>query len=316
MIATDLAPAVAVGPAVPVAGIDLGGTKIETQVFGAGWRVTARRRRETPRDYAALVAGVAEEVTWAAGQGAGPVGIAAAGLVNPASGHAFTANLVATGHPFPADIAAAAGRAVTYVNDCRALTLSEAVLGAARGLSPVAGLILGTGIGGGLAVDGRLVPGATGTGGEFGHMAAPAHVLAGHGLPVIRCGCGRMGCVETYLAGPGLMRIAAHVGAAARDTAALAAARATDPAAARAWAIWCELAGELVIALAHVADPAAVVLGGGLSRIEGIAADVESAAARAAIPGFAVPRVMVAEGGDASGARGAALAALAGQGRG
>jgi predicted NBD/HSP70 family sugar kinase len=92
---------------------------------------------------------------------------------------------------------------------------------------------------------------------------------------------------------------------------ALAEARGTDPGARATWEAWCALVGELVVTLAHVADPAAVVLGGGLSRIKGVAEDVEAAARAAALPGFAVPRVLLAEGGDASGARGAALAALA-----
>ncbi len=293
------------------AGIDLGGTKIETQVFDEAWTLVGRRRRPTPAAYAALVDAMAEEVAWAEGAGAGAVGVAAAGLVNPGTGLALTANLAATGHPFPADIAARAGRRVTYVNDCRALTLSEAVLGAARGLSPVAGLILGTGIGGGLAVDGRLVPGPAGTGGEFGHTAAPAHVVQAHGLPVLSCACGRVGCLETLIAGPGLMRLARRFGAAADTPVALAEARGTDPGAGATWEAWCALVGELVVTLAHVADPAAVVLGGGLSRIKGVAEDVEAAARAAALPGFAVPRVLLAEGGDASGARGAALAALA-----
>lgn len=291
------------------AGIDLGGTKIETQVFDGSWALLGRRRRGTPRSYGALVEAVAGEVAWAEGKGARAVGIAAAGLVNPATGLALTANLVATGHPFPADIARLAGRPVLYVNDCRALTLSEAVLGAARGLSPVAGLILGTGIGGGLAVDGRLVPGPSGTGGEFGHVAAPAHLVHAHGLPVVACGCGRTGCIETLVAGPGLMRLARRFGAAAASPEELAAARGTDPGAREAWEVWCGLVGELVVTLAHVVDPAAVVLGGGLSRIAGVAADVEAAARAAALPGFATPRVLLAEGGDASGARGAALAA-------
>ncbi|MES2145025.1 MAG: ROK family protein [Pseudomonadota bacterium] len=159
-------------------GIDLGGTKIEAQIFDADWTRVAQRRIDTPRDYPGLVAAMADQIAWAGAQGGPrlPVGIAAAGLVNPATGLALTANLAATGHPFPADIAATAGRRVSYVNDCRALTLSEAIFGAARGLSPAVGLILGTGIGGGVAVEGRLVEGPATLGGEFGHFA-----IAGRG---------------------------------------------------------------------------------------------------------------------------------------
>ena len=293
-------------------GIDLGGTKIEAQIFGPDWTLRDRRRIDTPRDYPALVAAMAQQVAWIEGRagGAVPVGVAAAGLVNPATGHAYTANLPATGHPFPADIAAAAGRAVTYVNDCRALTLSEAIFGAARGLSPVAGLILGTGIGGGLAVQGRLIPGLAMMGGEFGHMAAPAHLVMAHGLPVVRCGCGRMGCMETLIAGPGLTRLAHALTGRALTPPQVALQRATDPAIARVWQVWCDLVAELLITLVFTADPAAIVLGGGLSQIDGVADDLTVALRAAQLPGFAIPRILIAQGGDASGARGAAYAAV------
>jgi predicted NBD/HSP70 family sugar kinase len=293
-------------------GIDLGGTKIEAQVFDGDWVCVDKRRIDTPKEYPALVAAMVEQVDWITTRAGAPVpvGVAAAGLVNPRNGHAFTANLCATGHPFPADISAAAGRAVTYVNDCRALTLSEAIFGAGRGMSPVAGLIIGTGIGGGVAVDGRLVPGPSMVGGEFGHFAAPAHVVAAHGLPVVRCGCGRMGCSETYIAGPGLSRLALHLTGRNLTPPEIAEGKESDPALARVWALWCELAAELLVTLTFVIDPAAIVLGGGLSKVPGVARDLSAALTRAQLPGFSIPRIMVAEAGDASGARGAAYAAL------
>ena len=194
-------------------GIDLGGTKIEAQIFDASWKRVAHRRIDTPRDYPALVAAMSDQIAWAEAQSgkALPVGIAAAGLVNPATGLALTANLAATGRPFPSEISAAAGQAVTYVNDCRALTLSEAMFGAARGMSPAVGLILGTGIGGGVAVLGRLVEGPATLGGEFGHFAIAAAPVVAHGLPIVTCGCGRPGCTETLIAGPGLVRLTRHL---------------------------------------------------------------------------------------------------------
>lgn len=294
------------------AGIDLGGTKIEAQVFAPDWTVAHRRRIDTPRDYDALVAAMAGQIAWARGVAGGalPVGIAAAGLVNPGTGHAYTANLPATGRPFPADIAAAAGQPVAYVNDCRALTLSEAVFGAARGLTPVVGLILGTGVGGGVAVGGRLLAGHGAVGGEFGHFAAPAHVVAAHGLPVHLCGCGRMGCTETYIRGPGLSRLARDLIGRDLTPPQIAAEKATDPQVARVWAVWCDLVAELLMTLTFTIDPAAVVLGGGLSQIAGLADDLGAALARAQLPGFRIPRILIAQGGDASGARGAAYAAL------
>jgi predicted NBD/HSP70 family sugar kinase len=299
-------------------GLDLGGTKIEAQVFGPDWTVADRRRLPTPKDYPDLVAAVADQVAWVTGRAGRPVpvGLAAAGLVNPATGLAYTANLPATGHPFPAEIDRACGRPVTYINDCRALTLSEATFGAARGLSPVAGLILGTGIGGGLAVDGRLIPGPAMVGGEFGHFAAPAHLVAAHNLPVVRCGCGRTGCTETLIAGPGMTRLAQALTGRALTPPEVAALKSTDPGAARVWSVWLDLVAELLMTLTFTVDPAAVVLGGGLSQIDGLAAGVTERLVTAQLPGFAIPQVLIAQGGDASGARGAAFAAWQAQGGG
>ena len=294
------------------AGIDLGGTKIEAQVFAADWSVTDRRRIETPRDYNGLVAAMADQIAWidATTGTTPPVGVAAAGLVNPATGLAYTANLPATGHPFPADISRVAGRAVTYINDCRALTLSEAIFGAARGMTPVVGLIIGTGIGGGVAVQGRLIPGPAMVGGEFGHTYAPAHLVVQHGLPIVRCGCGRMGCIETLIAGPGLTRIAQTITGRAMTPPEVTAAKAKDQNAAQAYAIWCELVAELLMTLSFTIDPAAIVLGGGLSNIPGLVADLTAAQTKVQLPGFASPKIMLAQAGDASGARGAAYAAV------
>jgi N-acetylglucosamine kinase len=293
------------------AGIDLGGTKIEAQLFAQDWTMTERRRTDTPRDYDGLVAAMADQLAWI-DRTAGcliPVGVAAAGLVNPATGLAFTANLPATGHPFPSDISRVAGRPVTYVNDCRALTLSEAIFGAAKGMTPVVGLILGTGIGGGVAVEGHLLPGPALVGGEFGHMSAPAHLVVAHGLPVVRCGCGRMGCIETLVAGPGLTRLMQSLTGQTMSPPDLVAARDTDAGAARVWGIWCDLVAELLMTLTFTIDPAAIVLGGGLSKVPGVDRDLTAALARVQLPGFAIPRILIAEAGDASGARGAAFAA-------
>lgn len=293
-------------------GIDLGGTKIEAQVFDAGWNLAGRRRIDTPKDYDALVAAVAGQVGWIAGQAGRPVpvGIAAAGLVNPATGIALTANLAATGRPFPADIAAAAGRAVTYVNDCRAMALSEAVFGAARGLSPAVGLILGTGIGGGVVVEGQLLPGLAATGGEFGHYPLAAAPVMRLGLPVVACGCGRAGCTETLISGTGLARLARHMTGRAVTAAEVAGGRADDPALQAVWQVWCELAAEMIVTLCFTIDPRVVVLGGGLSQAPGLIGDLTAALGRAQLAGYAVPLLRLAEGGDASGARGAAWAAV------
>lgn len=296
-------------------GIDLGGTKIEAQVFRPDWSLAARRRVDTPKGYDDLLAVMADQISWIETQaGAVPIGIAAAGLVNPATGLALTANLPATGRPFPADIVAKAGRAVTYINDCRALTLSEAVFGAAKGFSPAIGLIIGTGIGGGVAVHGRLIAGPAALGGEFGHFALAAGPVLAHGLPVIRCGCGRLGCTETLISGPGLSRIVRHKTGRDLTPPQIATLRKTEATIAECWDIWCDLVVEMLMALCLTIDPACIVLGGGLSKIDGVVTDLTAGLARAQLAGFRLPALRLAEGGDASGARGAAYAALQARG--
>jgi N-acetylglucosamine kinase len=293
------------------AGIDLGGTKIATQLFDASWRLVEQRRTATPADYPGLLDALADHVAWAEARlgPAAPIGLASAGLVNPATGLALTANLPSTGRPFPADLTSRTGRHVELVNDCRAFALSEAVFGAARGMNPAIGLILGTGLGGGIILDGKLVPGFAAVGGEFGHFGLAAAPMLSHGLPVLRCGCGRLGCTETYLSGPGLARIAAHQGRPDLSARQIAEGRCGDPALQQAWAIWIDLLAEALVTLCLTVDPACIVLGGGVSAAPGLVADLTLALQGAQLKGFAVPQIRLAEGGDASGARGAAYAA-------
>lgn len=294
------------------AGIDLGGTKIEVQVFDADWQVVARNRVPTPKEYGALVKALADQIAWVHEQAKKdvPIGIGAAGLVNPATGLALTANLCATGKPLPRDVAKAAGRPITYVNDCRSLALSEAVFGAGKGHRSVMSLILGTGVGGGIAVDGHLLPGPSMTGGEFGHISAPAHLVQRYGLEVVKCGCGRMGCRETLIAGPGLSRIAKSIIGRPMSPPDIVAARETDELAQKVWQIWCELTADLLRALTLIVDPDIIVVGGGLTQIQGMADDLNRALDKARLGDFEVPPVVVAQGGDTSGARGAAYAAF------
>ena len=292
------------------AGIDLGGTKIEAQVFAADWSLAARQRWPTPKDYPALVQAMAAAIRWCETHGNFPIGISAAGLVHPETGDALTSNLPATGKPFPADIATAAQRKIAWINDCRALTLSEATLGAAKGADPAVGLILGTGVAGGVVTGGKLLPSPAATGGEFGHFPLAAPPIAAHNLPILTCGCGRLGCAETYLSAPGLSRIAAHLTGQTHSPETIVADRATTPAFAMAWDIWLDLATEFLVTLCFTLDPQVIVLGGGLSRAPGLAEDLTRRLAQATLKGFPIPSIRLAEGGDASGARGAALHAI------
>lgn len=284
------------------AGIDLGGTKIEAQVFDEGWQTVRRKRVDTPKTYDGLLQAMGDMITWIGAPV--PTGVAAAGLVNSATGEAFTANLPATGHPFPADITAVARRPIGYFNDCRALTLSEAIFGAGQDRDPVIGLILGTGVGGGIAFGRALHPGPGGFGGEFGHTPAPAHVVARLGLPIDTCGCGRQGCIETYIAGPGLTRLAQHITGQAATPAQIADQRAGTMA--EVWQAWLDLVAELLVSLTLTIDPEVIVLGGGLSKIEGVTQALAKALGKTQLSGFPIPEITLAQGGDTSGARGAA----------
>jgi predicted NBD/HSP70 family sugar kinase len=293
------------------AGIDLGGTKIEAQVFAPDWSLARRQRWPTPKDYPALVMAMTEAIHWCDTHSPGlPVGISAAGLIHPATGLALTSNLSATGKPFPQDIARAAGRPFAWINDCRALTLSEAMLGAAKGADPAVGLILGTGVAGGVVTGGHLLPSPAATGGEFGHFPLAAGPIVAHDLPLLTCGCGRLGCAETYLSAPGLARIATHLTGAGHSPETIVQGRAATPAFQRAWDIWLDLATEFLVTLCLTIDPRVIVLGGGLSRAPGLADDLTRRLAKASLGGFPIPAIRLAEGGDASGARGAALHAL------
>ena len=289
------------------AGIDLGGTKIEAQIFDSGWNRVATNRMATPATYDDLVQAVVAQIRWIESKSRPglPVGIAAAGLIHPITGLALTANLPATGHPFPTDIEKAAGRPVIYVNDCRAQTLSEATFGAARGFRTAISLNLGTGLAGGIVIDGHLLPGPSGLGGEFGHFALAAHIVAQYDLPIIRCGCGRLGCTETLVAGPGLTRIHHHL---TGET--LAPEDIVKDRNSLTWTVWCQLTAEVIHTLCMTVDPDCIVLAGGLSRAAGLIPDLTAALNHAQLPGYVAPVLRLAEGGDTTGARGAAFAAF------
>jgi N-acetylglucosamine kinase len=298
------------------AGIDLGGTKIEAQVFDSGWNRIDTNRIATPKTYDLLVAAMVEQIRWIESRTRAniPIGVAAAGLINPLTGLALTANLPATGKPFPTDIEAASFRPITYVNDCRAQALSEALFGSARGFHSALSLNLGTGLAGGIVIGGQLLVGPSGLGGEFGHFALPAHVMAEHNLPILRCGCGRLGCTETLISGPGLSRIVFHVSGQTASAEKITQGRASDSGAQKAWAIWCQLTAELINTLCLTVDPECIVLAGGLSQAPGLLIDLNHALAIVQLPGYDPPLIRLAEGGDTTGARGAAHAAFTASG--
>lgn len=296
--------------------IDLGGTKIEARLFDGAMQTLDLRRVPTPSgDFDAFLAALIQQVRWLetrAGDPALPVALSIAGVIDPETGICTAANIPVTGRALGAALRARLGRALPLVNDCMAFAWSEAHGGAGDGAASVLGLIIGTGIGAGLVLEGALPPRHAGLAVEIGHLGIPSRALARHGLPIWPCGCGRAGCYETCLAGPGLQRLAEWAGLGALQPDQIAARAETDPAAARVMAIWADLAGEMLDALQLMLDPQVIVLGGGLSNIPGLAQRLSQALAARRLGQARAPQILVARHGDSSGARGAALMARAG----
>ncbi|MEM8536363.1 MAG: ROK family protein [Pseudomonadota bacterium] len=292
-------------------GIDVGGTKIAAQVFAADWSVVAARRVATPATYSDLLAAIAALSDWSLHEAGRPLplGIAAAGLMHPKTGIITAANLPTHGMPFLDDLRAQVVKDVVYLNDSAGLALSEARFGAGQGARRLLAIAIGTGVSGAIVEDGQLKQGLGGTLGEFGHIAAPAHLVAAHGLPILKGGCGQPGAIETLISGPGLSQISDAVLGQALPAETITEQKDIDPKCAKVWGVWCALVADLMRTLTHTVDPDRIVLGGGLSQVTGVAADLSMALDRVQFAGFPTPGISVADGGDASCARGAAYAA-------
>ena len=290
-------------------GVDLGGTKIEAAAIDRDGRVHARRRIATPAgDYAgtiAVVAGLVRGIETELGGGL-TVGIGIPGTLVATTGLVKNANSTwLIGRPLGRDLEAALGRPVRLANDANCFALSEASDGAAAGLPNVFGVILGTGVGGGVVIDGRIVAGANAIAGEWGHNPLP-WPRAGE-LPGRRCYCGRHGCIETFLSGPGLAADhRAHDGADIAGERIVAGAAAGDPA---CRATLDRYAERLARALAHVInilDPDAIVLGGGLSAIASLYEAVPRRWGEYVFSDTVLTRLLPPKHGASSGVRGAA----------
>lgn len=281
-------------------GIDLGGTKIEGVVISPGREILRRERITTPRAYPDIVRAVAELVAtlWETTPDAS-VGIGAPGA-SDAGGLLYNSNTVClNGRPLRADIEAALGRPVRMVNDANCLALSEATDGAAAGAEVVFGVILGTGVGGGVVVRGHVLSGPHGIAGEWGHN--PLDVT---GPP---CYCGRRGCVETYLSGPGFAADYQRAGGMAiTPPAIVAAARAGDTLARACLARYLERFGRALAVVVNILDPDVIVLGGGMSNVDELYTEGPAQVRRHVFHPDWRGRIVRNRWGDSSGVRGAA----------
>jgi fructokinase len=287
-------------------GIDLGGTKIEALALAHDGTTRLRKRIATPAGYEATLDGIAGLVSAAEEElgGRGSVGVGIPGVISPATGLVKNANSIAlNGHRFDVDLTARLGREVRVANDANCFTLSEAADGAGANHSAVFGVILGTGCGGGIVIDGRVVAGRNGIAGEWGHTPLPWPKP--EELPGIECWCGHRNCLETWIAGPGLAADCDGPGhrdattiparAAAGDTRAMAALERHADRLARGLAV-----------VVNLLDPDVVVLGGGLSNMAHLYEQVPALLKRYVFSDFVATPVVKNAHGDSSGVRGAA----------
>jgi fructokinase len=290
-------------------GVDLGGTKIEGVALAEDGRELARRRVATPRhDYGATLSAIVSlvgELERETGR-EGSVGVGMPGALSPASGLVKNANSTwLIGRPFDRDLAAALGRPVRCANDANCFALSEAVDGAGQGARVVFGVIVGTGTGGGIVVDGRVLTGPNAIAGEWGHNPLPWP--RDDERPGPPCYCGKAGCVESFLSGPGLARdyrAATGTGLEAEEI-----ARRAERGEREAHAALARYEDRMARSLATVLnllDPDVVVLGGGMSLITRLYESVPRLWQAWAFSDRIQTPLRPPRHGDASGVRGAA----------
>ena len=290
-------------------GIDLGGTKIELAALDAAGAMRMRERVPTPvGDYAATVEAVGRLVDQAERE-LGPatsVGVATPGAISAATGLVKNANSTClNGRPLKQDLERRLGREVRLANDANCFALSEAVDGAAADARVVFGVILGTGVGGGIVVDRRALAGANAIAGEWGHNPLPAPAAAD--LPAPPCYCGRSGCIETWLSGPGMAADHARTHGEALDAERIVAgADSGDAKCAATLARYEERLARALASVVNVLDPDAIVLGGGLSNVRRLYANVPRLWGAHVFSDEVRTRLLAPRHGDSSGVRGAA----------
>lgn len=290
-------------------GIDLGGTKIEIIALDDSGRELLRRRVPTPQgNYYETLQAVAQLVRDAEAElgRQGSLGIGTPGALSRATGRLKNSNSVAlNGQPILQDLEALLQRKIKISNDANCFALSEAVDGAAAGASVVFGVILGTGVGAGIVVDGHILTGPNGIAGEWGHNPLPWPQL--RELPGPDCYCGKRGCIETFLSGPGMAsQHQLETGDSLSAAEIVARAEQGDAACTRSLQTY---ENRLARSLAHVInilDPDVIVLGGGMSNIARLYANVPALWGEWVFSDRVDTRLVQHRYGDSSGVRGAA----------
>lgn len=289
-------------------GIDFGGTKIEAVGLDADGGVLARRRVPNPGSYDAAIDGVADLVEWIEAESGltGTVGMGTPGSQSPRTGLMRNSNSVyLNGRRFGDDLETRLGRPVRLANDANCLALSEATDGAAVGARVAFAIIIGTGCGGGLVVDGSLVEGVGGVAAEIGHVSLPWP--GAEEAPGPDCWCGLHGCLETWVSGSGLQRDhLERTGQALDAPGIVAAARAGEAASVESLDRYVDRLGRAIAMITNLIDPDVFVLGGGMSNVTELYERLPAVVERYAFSDHWAGRIAPAAWGDASGVRGAA----------
>jgi predicted NBD/HSP70 family sugar kinase len=275
----------------------LGGTKIEALALDPAGREVFRKRVLTPRgDYTATINALVAMVKEI---GAGTVGVGIPGALSRMTGLVKNANSTwLIGRPLKQDLERALGREVRIENDANCFALSEAIDGAGKGAPSVFGVILGTGVGGGIVVDGEVLLGRNAIAGEWGHNPLP---LPGEAdLPLPKCYCGRSGCIETYLSGPALERDHERLTGEKRSAKEIADldGQALDR--------YLERLARALAGVINLVDPDVIVLGGGMSNVPRLYTEVPRLWTRHVFSDHVATRLLRNVHGDSSGVRGAA----------
>jgi fructokinase len=289
-------------------GIDLGGTKIEAIALATDGAELARMRIATPRSYDGSIDAMATLVHDLESRlgATGTVGVGIPGAIVPGSGVVKNANSTwLIGQPLERDLAQRLGRSVRVMNDANCFAISEATDGAGAGGGVVFGVILGTGVGGGIVMDGVIHVGPNLVAGEWGHNPLPW--MQPDEAPGPPCYCGKRGCIETFLSGPGLERDhASRTGRTLRGREIVNAAAGGDGPAQATLRIYHDRLARALSSVINVLDPHVIVLGGGMSNVPRLESSVSALLPRYVFSNTVETRVVRNAHGDASGVRGAA----------
>ncbi|CAM3993030.1 fructokinase [Shewanella aquimarina] len=289
-------------------GVDLGGTKIELVALSEAGKELFRKRIPTPREYNATldaIESLVNEAETSLGQ-TGSVGVGIPGVISPFSGLVKNANSTwINGHPLDLDLGARLEREVRVANDANCFAVSEATDGAAAGKGLVFGVIIGTGCGGGIAINGKVHGGGNGIGGEWGHNPLPW--MTPDEFNSTECFCGNKDCIETFISGTGFVRDYKAAGGDAPSG--IEIARRMEEGEALATAAFERFIDRLARSLAHMInmlDPDIIVLGGGVSNIDAIYPRLPEVLSKYVLGGECRTPVVKNMYGGSSGVRGAA----------